>query len=214
MIGPGKKANLGAVVLCGGASRRMGRAKAWLPFGPELMLQRVVRLVGEAVGPIVVVSAPGQEIPPLPDDVTVVQDSRSGRGPLEGLATGLAAVAPQVELVFATATDVPFLQPAWIDLLTALIGEHDLAIPRVDGYHHPLAALYRRSTIQPAVDALLRADRLRPVFLMESVRTREVGTEELRVVDPRLLTVRNLNTHDDYLEALAELSSLEPGSLG
>ena len=26
---------LGAVVLCGGESRRMGSAKAWLPFGPE-----------------------------------------------------------------------------------------------------------------------------------------------------------------------------------
>ena len=35
--------NLGAVVLCGGESRRMGQPKAWLPFGPERMLQRVVR---------------------------------------------------------------------------------------------------------------------------------------------------------------------------
>lgn len=57
---------LGAVVLCGGESRRMGRAKAWLPFGPERMLQRVVRLVREAVGPVVVVAAPGQECPPCP----------------------------------------------------------------------------------------------------------------------------------------------------
>ena len=40
----------GAIILCGGASSRMGRDKAWLPFGPdEVMLQRVVRLVGEVV---------------------------------------------------------------------------------------------------------------------------------------------------------------------
>ena len=50
----------GAVVLCGGESRRMGRPKAWLPFGPELMLQRVVRLVGTVARPIVVVAAPGR----------------------------------------------------------------------------------------------------------------------------------------------------------
>ena len=56
--------SLGAVVLCGGESRRMGRPKAWLPFGPELMLQRVVRLIGTVAQPIVVVAAP-----PLPAPV-------------------------------------------------------------------------------------------------------------------------------------------------
>ena len=91
----------------------MGRPKAWLPFGPERMLQRVVRLVGSAVGvgPIVVVAAPGQDLPPLPDRVTVVRDPVSGRGPLQGLAAGLAALPDAVELAYASATDVPFLQP-------------------------------------------------------------------------------------------------------
>ena len=55
------------VVLCGGRSSRMGRPKAWLPFGRELMLPRVVRLLGEAVGPVAVVAAPGQDLPPLPE---------------------------------------------------------------------------------------------------------------------------------------------------
>ena len=64
--------NLGAVVLCGGESRRMGRPKAWLPFGPELMLQRVVRLVGTVARPIVVVAAPGQDLPELPAGVSIV----------------------------------------------------------------------------------------------------------------------------------------------
>ena len=47
----------GAVVLCGGESRRMGRPKAWLPFGDERMLQRVVRLVDMVARPIVARSA-------------------------------------------------------------------------------------------------------------------------------------------------------------
>ena len=41
----------------------MGLAKATLPFGPEAMLQRVVRLLGAVVRPIVVVAAPEQELP-------------------------------------------------------------------------------------------------------------------------------------------------------
>jgi molybdenum cofactor guanylyltransferase len=204
---------LGAVVLCGGESRRMGQPKAWLPFGPERMLQRVVRLVGSAagMGPIAVVAAPGQELPPLPDSVTIVRDSVSGRGPLQGLAAGLAALPDSTKLVFATATDVPFLQPFWIDRLAVLIGDHDLAIPFTDGYHHPLAALYRRAAVLSAVEDLLKQDRLRPVFLVDAVRTRVIAAEELRSADPDLQTLRNLNTPEEYKAALWEAF---PGSDG
>ena len=55
-----------ASCLCGGKSTRMGVPKATLPFGPETMLQRVVRLLGTVVSPIVVVAARGQELPELP----------------------------------------------------------------------------------------------------------------------------------------------------
>jgi molybdopterin-guanine dinucleotide biosynthesis protein A len=186
----------------------MGQPKAWLPFGPEVLLQRVVRLIGTGIddGPIVVVAAPGQQCPPLPSSVTIVRDEVLGRGPLQGLAAGLRGLPGSVELAYASATDAPFLEPAWIRRLVALIGPADLAIPFVDGFHHPLAALYRRATVLPAVDALLQADRLRPVFLMESLVTRVVAADELRPVDPDLRTLRNLNSPDDYQRALAECS--------
>jgi molybdopterin-guanine dinucleotide biosynthesis protein A len=202
----------GAVIVCGGESRRMGRPKAWLPFGPERLLQRVVRLVSIAADPLVVVAAPGQDLPELPRSVLVTRDPVSGRGPLQGLAAGLAALPDSVELVYATATDVPFFRPEWVARLVRLIGDHDLAIPRTDGYFHPLAALYRRGVVLPAIENLLRADRLRPVFLTEAVRTRVVSADELREADPALGTLRNLNTPDDYVAALRE-AGFEQSSL-
>ena len=60
---------VGGIVLCGGRSTRMGTSKAMLPFGPETMLQRVVRLLGTVVSPIIVVAAPEQSLPKLPDEV-------------------------------------------------------------------------------------------------------------------------------------------------
>lgn len=77
------------IVLCGGKSSRMGRPKALLPFGPELMLQRVVRILGEVVSPIVVVAAPDQDLPPLPAEILYARDEHPGRGPLEGLSAGM-----------------------------------------------------------------------------------------------------------------------------
>ena len=70
----------------------MGRPKAWLPFGGELMLQRVVRVLRGVVDPVAVVAAPGQDVPPLPPEVSIVRDEVEGKGPLGGLAAGLAAL--------------------------------------------------------------------------------------------------------------------------
>jgi len=194
----------GAVILCGGRSRRMGRAKAWLPFGPEVMLQRIVRRIGQVAEPIVVVAAPDQDLPDLPGPVTIVRDPVADRGPLQGLAAGLAALPDRVELAYASATDVPFLEPAWIAQLARLIEDHDLAIPEVGGYLHPLAALYRRGTVLPAVEALLAADRLRPVFLLEVLRARVLDAGAMAEVDPGLGTLRNLNTPEEYRDALRD----------
>src|ERR1700730_16931801 len=102
---------IGGIVLCGGQSKRMGKPKAWLPFAGETMLGRVVRLLGEAVSPTVVVAAPDQEVPPLPQEIKVVRDEEKGRGPLQGLAAGLAALDGQVDAVFLSSCDVPFLRP-------------------------------------------------------------------------------------------------------
>jgi molybdopterin-guanine dinucleotide biosynthesis protein A len=196
--------NLAAVVLCGGESRRMGRSKAWLPFGPEVILQRVVRLLGTAAQPIVVVAAPGQDLPELPAGVSVARDQISGRGPLQGLAAGFAALEDFVDLVYATSTDVPFLEPRWITHLAELIGDADLAIPSIGGYYHPLAALYRPSAVLPAIEKLLRENRLRTLSLVEAVTTRVVLGDEMRSVDPAFGTVRNLNHPDEYEQALRD----------
>src|SRR5262245_24571473 len=91
---------VGGVVLCGGRSSRMGRPKAWLPFAGEIMLPRVVRLLREVVSPVVVVAAPGQDVPPVPPEVRVVRDEREGRGPLQGLAAGLDALQGHAEAAY------------------------------------------------------------------------------------------------------------------
>ncbi|RME40999.1 MAG: molybdenum cofactor guanylyltransferase, partial [Planctomycetota bacterium] len=74
MCGRSSTRRIGGLVLCGGRSRRMGRDKAWLPFGPETLLQRMVRIVGEVASPLLVAARPDQELPHLPPEVRAVHD--------------------------------------------------------------------------------------------------------------------------------------------
>jgi molybdopterin-guanine dinucleotide biosynthesis protein A len=200
--GPADVGSRGGIVLCGGKSSRMGSPKALLPFGAETMLQRVVRLLGEVVSPIVVVAAPGQTLPPLPPDVIVTRDEREGRGPLEGLRAGLKALPEQVDAAYVTSCDVPLLVTGFVNEMFDLARGYDVAVMEIDGFPHPLSAVYRRSTL-PHIDDLLESDRLRPVFLYDRVPTRRVRRDEI-AADPELRTLRNLNTPADYRQALAD----------
>ena len=201
-----KQMTCGGIVLCGGKSTRMGVPKATLPFGPEAMLQRVVRLLGTVVHPVVVVAAREQVLPELPVDVIVTRDERGERGPLEGLRAGLKALPDSVEIAYVTSCDVPLLAPGFAARMIELLGDHDIAVMEIDGFPHPLSAVYRRNTL-PHVESLLAEDKLRPVFLFDKVRTRRVQPAEMISVDPELRTLRNLNTREDYQVALAEITS-------
>jgi molybdopterin-guanine dinucleotide biosynthesis protein A len=181
----------------------MGAPKALLAFGPETMLQRVVRLLGTTVSPIVAVAAADQVLPPLPLDVRVARDEREARGPLEGLRAGLKALPASVDAAYVTSCDVPLLVPAFVTHMLALLGNHDIAVMEIDGFTHPLSAVYRRSVL-PQVESLLAEDRLRPAFLFDAMNTRRVSPDDMRVADPGLRTLRNLNTREDYEAALAE----------
>jgi molybdopterin-guanine dinucleotide biosynthesis protein A len=191
------------IVLCGGKSTRMGVPKATLPFGNETMLQRVVRILRTVASPVVVVAAREQSLPELPADVIVTRDERPAQGPLEGLRAGLSALPDSVDSAYATSCDVPLLEPGFVTRMVELLGDHDIAVMEIDGFPHPLSAVYRRNTL-PHIESLLAESRLRPVFLFDIMRTRRVQQEEMISVDPQLRTLRNLNTKEDYLAALAE----------
>jgi molybdopterin-guanine dinucleotide biosynthesis protein A len=195
--------------LCGGRSSRMGLAKLALPFGPELMLERIVRLLGEVCQPIVVVAAPQQDLPELPAGVIITRDRREGRGPLEGLSAGLAALPDEVEAAYATSCDVPLLVPAFVERMFDLLGDHAACVPATGGFQHPLAAVYRASLVD-VIEQLLASDRMRPAFLFDTVSTRRVDEQELIDVDPQLSTLENLNHPADYLAALAQAGFTAP----
>jgi molybdopterin-guanine dinucleotide biosynthesis protein A len=176
------------------------------------MLQRVVRLLATAVSPIVVVAAAHQPLPELPGEIIVARDEQEGRGPLEGLRAGLKALPPGVEAAYVTSCDVPLLVPDFARRLIDLLGDDDIAVMEIESFPHPLSAVYRRTTLS-YVEELLAHDRLRPVFLFEAVRTRRVRPAEMMSVDPDLLTLRNLNTREEYEAALRELTSCGGGRL-
>src|SRR4051794_27403014 len=203
-------ADAAGVVLAGGRSSRMGTPKAALEWHGSTLLRRVAGIVGRAVdGPVLVVRAPGQALPALPPGVEVVEDAREGRGPLQGLAAGLAAVRDRAPVAYVSSTDVPLLHPRFVRrVVGALSDGADVALPEVGGFRQPLAAAYR-TELADVVERLIAEDRMRPAFLFEAcdVRTLDeaalLGDPALAALDPALDSLLNLNEPGDYEAARA-----------
>src|SRR5204863_5774531 len=103
---------LGGIVLAGGRSTRMGRPKALLEWEGRTLVAHVAATLAGAAAPVVVVAAPGQELPPLPAGVEVARDARPDQGPLEGLAAGMRALERRADAAFVCGADMPFLSSA------------------------------------------------------------------------------------------------------
>jgi len=200
-----------AIVLAGGGSMRMGSPKAGLDWRGSTLLRRAVGIAGRSVdGPVVVVRAPGQELPALPAGIEFTQDARAGRGPLQGIAAGLHAVGERADRAYICGVDSPLSHPAFIRHVVRSLGaEHDVALPSAHGFDHPLAAAYRIARVTPLLDEILAGEELGTGALMARLRVLRLEERALLAdpavagLDPRLDSLVNVNTPAQYAAARA-----------
>ena len=189
----------------------MGTPKPWLAWrGSTLLSATCAVLLDAADGPVLVVRAPGQSLPPLPASVEVHEDPHEGLGPVQGLAVGLRALADRVDVAFVCSTDLPFLDRSFVRRLLRELQQRPDAqavVPVAGGRAHPLAAAYRTSLAGPA-EATVAAGELRLLTFLASRRVVRLGAEELlrdpelAAADPTLSSVTNVNDPRDYARAL------------
>ena len=187
-------APLAAVILAGGASRRMGRDKATLTLpvlGGRTLVERTVEVLSARCAPVFVVAAPGQALPDLGEAV-VLRDEARGIGPLLATGRGLRAAAQAgLERAYVSAVDMPEVSVALVDLLAGYAGA-DVVLPW-DGRDHYLAGIYR-TDLADRIDALV-ADGARSMReLTETVLTQRVVLAD---DTPVRAALTNVNTAAD-----------------
>jgi molybdopterin-guanine dinucleotide biosynthesis protein A len=143
-----------AVVLAGGAARRMGGAdKPTLPVGGQSMLTRVLAAVHDADPRVVV----GRVPPDLPVHVHSTSEEPPGGGPVAAASAGLALVPPEVTFTALLAADLPLLTGEAIDVLRLTVESAPMqgAVYRdAEGRRQMLCGVWRTKALQDAVDRL------------------------------------------------------------
>lgn len=193
--GAPRRAQATGLLLCGGASRRMGVDKGALEFAGAPLVARALERLEALCETVLLASGRAPRYPEL--GRRCVLDPVPGAGPLAGLAAGLAEA--RTPYVLTLPCDMPQVEPAQLEELLerALAEDLDVCLPTCDGRPEPLCAVYRAALL-PAVLAALAAGERRMIGFHKGYARRP-----LRVGGPSWTSTQalNLNTPEDYAAA-------------
>jgi molybdopterin-guanine dinucleotide biosynthesis protein A len=194
-----------AIVLAGGDSRRMGFPKAFLTLGNTTLIETVISRLQPIFRRVLVVGRDSKGLRDL--DAVVLTDQRMERGPLVGVARGLAI--SDAPWCFVVGCDMPFLSQEVIKRMALHLDNCDVLAPMVDDHLQPLHAFYSQRCL-PIAKKLLDygVTSLQAIFPSCNVNTLE--SDVFLDIDPDLLSFRDLDTVDDYHAALRLVQGLEP----
>lgn len=172
------------VILAGGRSSRMGRAKAELPVAGVTLLEWMIRRLGPEFAETIVAGAAA------PAGAREAPDRRADAGPLAGIEAGL--LVARAPYVFVVACDMPRAGARLAALLLARCVGREAAVPRIDGRAQPTCAVYARAAAQKigayldggARRATAALDLLDAVFVDEDQLAEDgIGLDELADLD-------------------------------
>lgn len=199
-------ASVYGLVLAGGASKRMQRDKAALQYQGKTQLQRAFELARGHVEKVFVSVRADQTSDPARAHLPMIVDSVAGSGPIVGIRSALAAHPEAAWLVLAC--DLPFLSDAAIEELlrrrdpSALVTAYKSAH---DGLPEPLCAIWEPAAARVLAEYQAAGSDCPRKFLIRH------GAHLLDLPDPRALD--NVNTPEEYSQALAALETLAPMQL-
>jgi molybdopterin-guanine dinucleotide biosynthesis protein A len=192
--------NVGAAILAGGQSTRMGANKALMRLreGGVMVVEIVIARLAEAglIAPMLVTNSP-EEYRFL--GLECVRDDIEGTGALGGILTALQH--SDSKRVLVVACDMPLLSARLIEHMLSVVGEHDALVPRWREENRmrvePLHAIYSVGCAE-AAERQIREGRLKVSNFLKEINVTYLDESEIRRYDPALRSFCNVNTPEEW----------------
>jgi molybdopterin-guanine dinucleotide biosynthesis protein A len=182
-----------AVVLAGGASRRMKRDKLALPYDGMTILESAVKRFSISFDKVFISIADPLKYPEIKAERVV--DIYKGCGPLAGLHAAL--LKTDGDGVFLVAADLPYADPRAALKIKELTGSCDAGLMQdEEGRYEPLFGYYKKSLL-PLIEQALAAGNYKIAALFPQAQIRVIAASELGGLwNEQLLS--NINYPEDY----------------
>ncbi len=190
----------GAIILAGGDSKRLGRPKALLEFNGRSLIALMIDRLSVLFNELTVVTDRPELYSGLPVMLTGDILKQKGKSPLRGIHAGLSNNEHPYQ--FVVACDMPFLNLELIKYMARFAPAYDAVVPHVGGeYYQPLHAFYKRSCID-VIEQQVSQGRFKVNEFYRNLKVRFITTAEIARYDPGHNSFININTWEDYEQAL------------
>lgn len=179
------------IILCGGKSSRMGRQKAFLPFGGSTLLEHRLRLMKSLFAEVILVTDKPDAVSHL--SASVVKDILPNRGPLVGLLSGLLVASR--ERAFVCPCDMPLLSESLIRRICGAGRSQELTLLSHDKGVEPLVGVYSKSCINALEEAIFLGVH-KSIDFVRSIQTNSYQLDE--GTGQELPPYFNVDTPSDY----------------
>ena len=198
--------DISGVVLAGGKSKRMGTDKRHLSVHGKPLLDRVLSVLLDVFPEVLLVLAE-EDVPRRDERIRIVTDLVPGCATVGGLYTGLSCA--RYPRVFVVACDMPFLNPAVIELFSQKVEATDIVLAQLVNGLQPLHGLYSKTCL-PFLEKMIEARelRLQNIADKQGLTVHRIPESEFKSLDPQLLSFLNLNSPADVELA----NKIDPGS--
>ncbi len=189
----------GAILAGGAASRFGGKAKGLETVGGVRILDRVVRVVQEAVGELPLLVANADDAHEWIEGAVVAKDVVPNCGTLGGI---YSAVAHSQHPVLITAWDMPFVSLELLKAVIAGANAFDVFLPESNGPlgFEPLCGVYSPACAEP-IKAALDDEDYRSTSFHAHVRVSTLPLSDVKTFgDPDMLFF-NVNSPSDVAKA-------------
>jgi molybdenum cofactor guanylyltransferase len=212
---------ISAILLAGGKSTRMGRDKAFLQLGHDAFVYRIARELLRVSDDLMVVIGRKkkdqfQEIFKQlrleghdPSSIRILNDAYDFENPLAGILTGFANARHEYAAVVGC--DMPLINSGVIKSLANHAQGFDCAVPIWENYLiEPLCGVYDVKHSLEASSLAIEDGKVGPKHMVSYIpKTNYVPVSLLRLLDPHLDSLMNVNYPREYEELLSSLSKQE-----
>lgn len=182
------------VILAGGKNNRFpGKKKTLRKIGGTIILETIYNVFSSIFKEVILVVNDPKEF--CGWDMTIVTDIDPSKCALAGLHAGLFYASHPY--AFVTACDTPFVKPEIIKYIIDQIEPgYDVIIPKTDDGLEPLSAVYSKACLP-----LIEENLSQKIFMIKKFfrknKVKEVEPDQLKMIDPELRFVFNINTPKD-----------------
>ena len=173
----------------------MGMDKRFLSVHGKPLLDRVLSVLRDVFPEVLLVLAE-EDIPGQDEKIRIVTDLIPGCAAVGGLYTGLSC--SRYPRAFVVACDMPFINPAVIELFSQKIDAADMVLAELVNGLQPLHGLYSKTCLPFLKEMIDGRDLcLQDIAGKQGLTVHRIHESEIKRLDPQLISFLNLNSPAD-----------------